>query len=487
MLSRKDSHRGADAVYSLAAYFLALVAAMYFGFYRVRFVGGCDSAAYFVEALRLRGVDAGLAPDPGLAFPDAFAPLCMVQQRGIVHSIFPPGFSVLLAGAGVVGLELYVTAFFGAVGGLLLFLLARRKVGGPIALGAMVAWYAAPMTFWGSTQVMSDYVAACFVIGAFLAADRGHAASAGLVLGIALGVRPTCVLAAPALAIVLARSRSSWRACARALAALTAAVVAWALFVRLSFGTFATPYANNLAEMRGEHFGHQLRFLLAETGRQYALAAPLALVGLVRAPRACVVPLVWFAPFVLFHALWRMPYEAWWHIRFLASGLPAVVLAGAMGAGWLRRAAADRSTRPIAWRRALAAAGCLALAMYVGWSALLSDAAWLRTRDFDANYPRDVARIAKLVPRDAIVGSREHSIPLRLYGHFQSFQWCDAHAPALVRAALSSGRSVYAVFLFHDENGCPEQSLPLRAELGATPIATLPSGARLVRIGERSR
>jgi hypothetical protein len=453
---------------------VALAAFLYFAHYRVEFVGGCDSAAYLAESFRLRGVDVGLAPDPSLGFPNAFVPICMVRHGGVVHSLFPPGFPSLLAGAGVFGLEYFVTPFFGALGGLALFFLARRRTTDAIALGTMIAWYAAPMTFWGATQIMSDYVAACLVLLCVLALEHARPLLAGLVLGFALGVRPTSILVVPALLVTLglgSRPRREWLAWGGVV--LTA--VAWALFVRFSFGSFDLPYAGNLDEMHGENFVRQLLFLSKETTRQHAPILALAIVGAVRSPRACLPLVAWFAPFLVVHSLWRMPYEWFWHLRFLASALPALFLACAIGAKAISDAIAQTRLR---MRRALGALAAIVLAVYAVWWTRVPEIRVHRAHDFDERYARDTRRVLELVPRNAIIGAREHAIALRFYGHLQTFDWCHPDAPALEKAALARGRAVYAIFMLADENGCPGS----RAGLDVEEIAILPSSSRLVRL-----
>jgi hypothetical protein len=110
-------------------------------------------------------------------------PLCMVEHAGVVRSFFPPGFSVLLAGAGLVGLEYHLTPFLGALSGLFMFLVARSRVGPALALATMVAWLGTPLVLWGSTQVMSDLPATTLLLGALFAADRGMTSASGLLVG----------------------------------------------------------------------------------------------------------------------------------------------------------------------------------------------------------------------------------------------------------------------------------------------------------------
>jgi hypothetical protein len=466
------------------AWLLALAAFAWFAAYRVVHIGGCDSASYLAESFRLRGIDVGLAPDPRLPFPEAFTPICMAEHGGVVRSLFPPGFAVLLAAFGSIGLHFFVTPLFGALGGLALFHLARKHSTGAIALAVMIAWYAAPLTFWGSTQIMTDLVAASLVLLAILAVDRGRAFLGALVLGFAIGVRPMVLLALPAVAVFLyARPRREW---AQAALGLAIAGGAWLLFLRLSFGTFELPYLTNASEMRGESFLGQLGFLCRETFRQYAPLVALAVVGVVAAPRtarrATVACVVWFVPFVVVHGLWRVPLVWWWQIRFLAPGLPGLFLAAAIGARALWDVAARRSAR--VGRVVSVAGGALTLAYAIAWIAS-SEAGGLRERDRDERYALDTIRVRELVPADAIIGAREHTITLRFYGRLQTFQWCHPDVPKLITAAHAQGRRTYALFMFDDDNGCRDESTAMRGTFDFEEVGVLPSNSRLVEVKTR--
>lgn len=405
----------------------------------------------------------------------------MAETNGVIHSLFPPGFPLLLAAAGGARLEFWVTPLMGALGGAGLFLLARARVGDALAVAMVLAWYAAPMTFWGSTQIMSDYAAASLVIAAILAASRRMPFVAGLVLGFACGVRPTSALVLPAFALVLgSRSRGGWL---RAAGGLACAALGWVSFARVAYGGFAFPYAGNLGEMTRERFLSQAWFLLNEIARQDAPIALLAGLALVRAPRRCVTYVVWFVPFLVMHSLWRHPYVWWWHLRFVASALPAVFLAAGEGAkalvDWLK------PSRPRLRRAGQAFAVIVLVAYTVSW-ARSEELAFIGSRHYDEWYLLDSRRIAEAVRRDAVIGAREHTITLRLYRRLQSFQWCHPDARSLEDVALAQGRSVYAVFMFDDENGCPDQSQVNRAGFDVVDVLVLPSKSRLVRLVPRT-
>jgi hypothetical protein len=430
-----------------AATALAIGAFFYFAHYRVRYIGGCDASAYLMESWRLRGLDVGLARDPSVPYPRALVPLCMVEHAGVVRSFFPPGFSLLLAGAGLFGAEFYVTPFAGALSGLLLFFVARARAGSPLALSAMIAWLVAPLALWGSTQMMSDLPATTLLLAALFAADQKRTLVAGVLIGLAAGIRHETVLFIPALIMLLPRGanvlaikgrRGNGTGNVLHLAfGLALAGSGWLIFLFASFGSLHLPYASNLAELTGQNFARQATFLIGETARQHAPVAVFAMVASMRKPRECSPYVLWFASFVFLHALWRVPYDAWWHARFVLPGLPALFVLAAIGASTLRDSIGASVLR-------YAITGTV-LAAYIAFCITFAPANIHRTRDWDEHYARDARRIAALLPKEALVGTSNYSAPLRYYERVETFSWCQVDAPALIRWALDIGRPVYAI------------------------------------------
>jgi hypothetical protein len=208
-------------------------------------------------------------------------------------------------------------------------------------------------------------------------------------------------------------------------------------FFVVSFGSLHFPYSSNLTELYGENFGRQITFLLAETARQHGLVTVLAVVALVRSPRICLPYLLWFVPFVILHALWRVPYDAWWHARFVLPGLPALFLLAALGAASLRDALRHDRIRY--------ALSTTVLAAYLTWCFTFEPASIHRVTYWDERYANESRRMAARVPQNALVGAVTYSAPLRYYGKVESFLWCHPDSPALIRWALDVGRPVYAV------------------------------------------
>jgi hypothetical protein len=104
----------------------------------------------------------------------------------------------------------------------------------------------------------------------------------------------------------------------------------------------------------------------------------------------------------------------------------------------------------------------------------------MRTRTYAEEYRADSLRVAALVPRNALVGAVNHSGPLRLYGHVQSFLAWHEQAPELVRFALRERRPLYVV-LTADERRATSTRIslpPARFE----PVEILPSGRLLEHV-----
>jgi hypothetical protein len=259
---------------------------------------------------------------------------------------------------------------------------------------------------------------------------------------------------------------------------LAFAGLGWLAFILASFGSFHLPYMSNLAELNGQNFGRQATFLVAETARQHAPVVALAIVALVRSPRVCFPYLLWFTPFVVLHALWRVPYDAWWQARFVLPGLPALFLLAAFGAACLRDALGTHVRRYTI--------GGTTLTAYLVFCFTFPPASIHRITDWDEHYARESRRIATRLPKEALVGAINLSAPLRTYGRVQSFFWCHRDAPALIRWALETGRPIYAV-LDEPVELCDELYASVLPNLDLIPVDELPSGPRLVQLSRARR
>jgi hypothetical protein len=455
-----------DDLPARAPWVVALVALGLYAAWRVRWVGGCDATSYLLESYRLRGVEAGLAFDPSVPFPGALAPLCMVEHQGEALTFFPPGYPLLLAAAGLVGLEFHVNPVLAVGSALALFALMRDRAGGWAALALMVAFLASPLVLWGGTMMMSDLPSMALLVFSLLAVRRGWPVVAGVLFGVSLGVRPTDALALPAL-ILLAPTR---RDVHRAGAGAAAAMVGWALVLRVLLGRFGLPYADNLSNLTGAHFVDQLVFLVQVTAQVHGPVVALAAVGLWRRPKAVAPLAAWYAAFALAYALWQVPFDAWWRARYVLPGLPAMYLAAAEGAAVLLERRAPR--------RLAVALGVVVTVGYAGWSVRASPVVPHLNSTFDRGYALDALRTARRVPDDALVGAVAESGTLRLYGALQSFFWCHPQAPALVTWAMERGRPLFAVLDDYEAKCFGQGAPPLELVL----VERLSTGRSLLKV-----
>jgi hypothetical protein len=463
----------AERGWTLVAWTVAGLALVFYGFHRARFAGGCDSSSYLLEALRIRGLAPGLALDPGVPVRGPLAPICLVERNGVVTSLFPPGFPVLLALGGAVGLQFFVTPLLGAASGLALYHAAATSVRPGVAFLTMVAWLGSPLVIWGSTELLSDLPAAAFSIFAVLASRKHRPLLAGLLFGFSLGIRPTQALLGPTLLVMEPRLRPRLRLALGATLSLAAALV----FLRWSRGTIPLSYGVNLRWLDGAIWRTQLRFMIGQTLTLHAPVVVLAAVGLGVRRRATFPLLLWYLSYLALYTLWHWKFELWWWMRYMLPALPAVFLAAAEGVGAIGAALGGKG-------RWTASATAAALVFgYAGWGLFLSPAHGHLIDDFDRRYPVNAQAVGRLVPTGALVGSVNLSGPLRLYARFQSFFWCHPDAVGLVRWAIDAGRPVYTA-LDEGELHCNPEAEKLAVDLGyhLNLLATLPSGQTLHRL-----
>lgn len=455
-----------DRRWNHAALAVSALAFVLYGVHRQRWVGGCDQTAYLFQALRFLGVDSGWAPDRTIALAAPMAPQCTAVHHGVLQAFFLPGFPALLALAGVLGLEFHVTPFLGAASGLALYYLVRERSLPVIALGTMIAWLVSPLVVWSSTQLMSDGPATALPLFALLAVRRGLPATAGVVLGVCLAIRPTTLLLVPWFVLEC----PGRQAVLRGVGGAAVAGVGWALLIQLRLGGFPPPYIGNIRWLERSGWGQHTWFLLETTVSLYLPVVALAAVGFAL-QRRVVTPLVAsLGLFAMFYGLWAHELHAWWEPRFLLPALPALFLAAAAGANALRQR--------VPWVRWGPWGGLVVLG-YASWSLMLSPARAYIWTGLDANvsYAIDARRVARAVPEHALIGAISSSGPLRLYEHLESFDWCHPEAARLIAWASRTGRPVYAL-LAEDEMRCD----PLGTELELQVFENEPSGRVLYHV-----
>jgi len=415
---------------------IGLVAFAIYGYYRVRYVGGCDAWAYVSHGRLLRGHDVGLATtfDP-VRYP-AVVPLCYELAGKHFVPGMPPGYGVELALGGLVGGEFFVSPLVGAACAVLAYRFARESGDRTIALGLTALWITSPIVIWGGISLMSDLSAAVGLWLSHALAASESSRAGGLVLGASVGIRPTNLLFFPSGVITVPKNRVPVFALG-----LSVGLLGWFWFGLRRYGGLAVfpMYGSNIEGITYERFGAQLWFYATTTCRMFPLLVPLAVVNVVRSPRASLPLVLWLAAFVLFYAGWRWPYDAWWWTRHILPGYPALALLAFRGMGLLRAAFAPARTKLFACATAvLVAANVVANLEFAESHGLFS-------RKLEYHYQVNSAIVRRSVAANSLVGGLNFSGALRYYAGLETFRWDHVKAPDVIDAALDRGRPVYVV------------------------------------------
>lgn len=457
-------------IIAVALGFLAL-----YGHLRLRYVGGCDEFAYFSESLRLRGKDAGMrmSIDP-LAYP-AVVPLGHVAAGREIVSVFPAGFSLLLALGGALGLEFWVAPFFGALCVLLVYCAAIRETNRWVAVVLAILFGLVPEVFNWSRDVMSDVPATAFALLTYILSVRGYPALAGAALGFSCGIRPTNVLILPAILLLLGPERR--RETLRLGGAFLVIGGYWVIFNLATFGAaFATPYARMDSEVLSlGALVFQPACLAPMAARSCWPEALLATVAVTRKPRRSWPELAWFLSFFGFYSLWNVPLSSPYALRFLLPGLPALFILAARG----YQAATEHSTLVRAAPWALAG---LSLGGIFSSAKVLRE--WIPGYANEGRWFRDVSlRVRETVHPDSLVGSMNYSGPLRYYAQIETFVWPDLEPFELIEAMAAQGRWAY-LLLEGEVPPEPHLTRVLRKRFDVEPVAEYGTyfGTRLERI-----
>jgi hypothetical protein len=427
----------------------AIIVAVALGFLAVyghlhpSYVGGCDDLAYFTESLRIRGKDAGMrmSIDPQ-AYP-AVVPSGHVAAGREIVSLFPAGFSFLLALGGTLGLEFWVAPFFGALCVLLVYCAALRETNRWVAVVLAILFGLVPEVFNWSRDVMSDVPATAFALLTYILTVRGYPALAGAALGFSCGIRPTNLLMLPTILLLLGPQRP--REALRLGGAFLVVGAYWVVFNLATFGAaFGTPYAHmdsKLLSLRALAF--QPASFAQMVARSCWPEALLAAVAVKRSPTRHWPELVWFLTFFAFYSLWNYHLSGPNALRFLLPGLPALFILAARG----YQAASEHRTlaRTAPW----ALAG-LSLGGVLSSVRILRE--WIPDYANEGTWFRDVSlRVKDTVPPDSLIGATDFSGPLRYYAQIETFRWPRLEPFALIEAMVARGRWTYLLV----EDGLP--------------------------------
>jgi hypothetical protein len=413
------------------------------------YAGGADSSGYLNSADLLRHghlTHALRRPADAAGLDTArFVPLGFTLRRGAPARLaptYPPGLPALFALAMFVlparaAVALVILAHFVA-GIVLLAVFARQLQLGPGWSAALAAALAlCPVYVFMGLQPMSDVPALVWVLAAAVAARAGRPFLCGAAFAVAVLIRPSNLLALPALLLLRAWTLRELATCA--LAALPfAAAEGWynhALYGHALTTGYGDPSTLFSRSWLAPTFRHYLRWFpqLFTPFIGLAFAAPF----LRRIPgrvRAALV--LWALPFLVFYAAYFCTHETWWYLRFLLPSLPAWLAAATLA--WPRRlpprATALAALAAAAW---LVAEDCRLLVVESGRG--------------NRVYEESSLWLARHAPRDAIVlcnvtgGALLHDTPLTF-----AFVGSPAESREVAAYARSRHHPLYADFFAYE-------------------------------------
>jgi len=446
----------------------ALLAAygVWLGTRAVVVAGGADSSGYLNSA-RLLAAGEGFTPlqvpaefgEPGAVPPIHFTPVGFFPRSGHPGDLaptYPSGLPLQFAAAArLLGwvngpLLVMVAAALGAVA--LTYLLGRELGLAPALAATGAALLAAnPVFVFTSVQPLSDTVATTWVLGAAWAArrarfHRGWAWGAGVAFAVAVLVRPTNLLLAPAVALLVG---PDWRRLLLFVAGGLPGAAWLAGYQHVLYGhALASGYGDIFAAFgwqygapTARHFGAWLARLLPPV----LLVLPLvALMHPATRGRSVAALVLGAATLIGCYLFYEVSHEVWWCLRFILPALPLLVLAGLLGVEALAQGPGRR------WPRGFRPAAALVLLLW----GLGAAAFWhrrlepLQVRPQELAYAAGAAAARELFPPDALVVSLAFSGNLLFHTGHPVLRW-DQVSPEdfarYARLAAGAGRPVRAL------------------------------------------
>lgn len=451
--------------------------AIFVGTWFSPYAGGSDSSGYLNEARlfasgHLRETLRVPAGFPVTTFDEKlyYVPLGFWPTEGntSLKPTYPNGLPLHFAlAAKVLGWQAGATAvgILGAAGAALLMYAAARELGVSWQLaaagGAVLAL--CPVFIFAAVQPLSDLLATTWCLATIWAALRARqhtawAAAAGAGLAIAVLVRPTNLLLAPAVLVALGLD---WRRLLLCGAAGLPGAVWLAYFNHTLYGSaFTSGYGDIFSAFEAKwgwptavHFAKWLALLLPTVLLMLPLAA---LLRPATRGRGLVVLGVWFGAIAGTYIFYVISHEQWWDLRFILPAIPALILGGLLGLEALTQ-------RPLRGSPGtLRAAFALILLL---WAGAIS---WYWTKSFNIlltkGYERAYAEGSQLarakVPANGLVVCCYFSGSLFFYSDLAIVRW-DSMQPAvfekLAGLARASQRPVYALIFEAEENDLRER------------------------------
>ncbi len=459
---------------------LLLAYALFLGAHLKIVAGGSDSSGYLNSArLMAEGrLQTELRVPPELGGVTEvnryhFSPQGFGQFASNPHlpPSYPTGLPLHLAAAGrLFGWQAgpLLVLLAGAVGAVWLCYRAARELGVHYLLAAAGAAMLAgfPVFIFTSIQTLSDTLATTWTLAALWCglrarASRGWAAACGVALAVAVLVRPTNLLLAPALLLLI-----GWDG--RRLAAFVAGGLPGAIWflsynhflyggaLRSGYGTIHAAFSLAWGWPTAGHFLKWLALLLPAV----VLLLPLAaFFGDAKRRRELAALLLAGSAIVGVYLFYDVSHDVWWCLRFILPAVAALILAAVLGAETIAQRWEARG-----WRALRAGMAC----GLVVWTAGLS---WHWTRSlhvlyvpgYEQAYADAATLVRERVPANALVVCSAFSGTLYYYTGLATLVY-DSVKPeefADYRARTqAAGRPIFAaVFDIEEEDAlrtrCP--------------------------------
>lgn len=450
-----------------------LALAVYAGFLAANMTvvaGGADSSGYMNSAKLF--AEGKFRTE--LRVPPEFAPVPLNRKHFIppgfdkfpphdhLAPTYPTGFPLHLAlGARLMGWRAgpFVVQLLGALAAVWFIYLAGRELGlGCLLAGAAAVMMAAfPVFIFSSIQTLSDTPATAWAAAALYLALRGRAspgwaAACGAALAAAVLVRPTNVLIAPPLVLILGFNLTR-------LASFVAGGIPGALWflaynhfifggaLRSGYGDIFAAFGWEYVAPTAAHFGKWLALFLP------AVALVLPFAALLRAETRtrewCALVLL---PAILigFYLFCSFSHDAWTYLRYIQPAVPALVLAAVLGVDALARGPLAR------WARAFRPAAAAVLSLWAignSWHAVRT-LAILYVPGYELAYAGAADLLKRVAPDNALVLSCNVSGTVYFYTGMPTLVF-DSMDPAefdrYVALARAAGRPIYAALFDIEE------------------------------------
>jgi hypothetical protein len=301
--------------------------------YNQEYVGGSDWYVYYSLSLLLKQgrVDLPVGLPPGQYPP--IAPLSYFVKDGKVLQQYPPGYPLLMALAGFIGLEFYVTPILGILSIILMFLLIKDLTDTWIAALLSLLWAFSPIVMYGSTSVMSDLPATVFILLSLYFYRKKKIIPSALALGFSLVVRPTNVLYCLIFLPMLLKETWKDKQWIKFGLYFAVPVSLYGIYNWLLYGLpWKTGYTDFSDHLLTSVFFNHLVFYIKEIIIQFTpFLVIFALLVIWKKNKDLLFYAGWFLIFLIFYSFWRSGGDTWWWTRFLLPAWPALFFLAALG------------------------------------------------------------------------------------------------------------------------------------------------------------